>query len=185
MLPTSTSCWSGAVGGKKCVHSVEKEKEGWNQYNSWFSLVFTYVKKSCLFSKDLLLLLLLWNVYTFIFWEIAQTSLTRIYLTNLKLIGNKTIAKAVKGWRVQLRKTSAWYKLFISLKKRKRKHFSSLKPWLQHHRNWDEGTGGVVQRFGKIGRNWRRKRIGNRPLSIIHLAALPPPHTFLFVPPKR
>lgn len=37
---------------KKCVHSVEKEKEGWNQYNSWFSLVLTYVKKSCLFSKD-------------------------------------------------------------------------------------------------------------------------------------
>jgi len=48
---TSTTCWNGA-GGTKCVHSVEKEKEGWNQYNSWFSLVLTYVKKSCLFSKD-------------------------------------------------------------------------------------------------------------------------------------
>lgn len=30
---TSTTCWNGP-GGKKCVHSVEKEKEGWNQYNS-------------------------------------------------------------------------------------------------------------------------------------------------------
>jgi len=31
----------------------------------------------------------------------------------------------------------------------KKKHFFSLKPWLHHHRNWDEGTGGVGRRFGK------------------------------------
>ena len=54
---TSTTCWNGA-GGKKCVHSVEKEKEGWNQYNSWFSLVLTYVKKSCLFSKGLVVIVI-------------------------------------------------------------------------------------------------------------------------------
>jgi len=49
---------------------------------------------------------------------------------------------------------------------RKKQHFFSLKPWLHHHRNWGEGTGGAARRFF-LQKMTKLAIFQNCPLSII------------------